>query len=160
MCHELVPYIFAFVNKAAVLGSKCIHTRRWSMGRIGPASMKTSIATVSVSGTLEAKLHSIASAGYAGAEIFENDLLSSELAPGDIGSLMRDLGLVCTMFQPFRDLEGLPEPQRAKAFDRLERKFDVMADLGTDMLLVCSSCSPLASGDRGQLVGDQVARRR
>lgn len=116
--------------------------------------MKTSIATVSVSGTLEAKLHSIASAGFAGAEIFENDLLSSELAPGAIGSLMRDLGLVCTMFQPFRDLEGLPEPQRAKAFDRLERKFDVMADLGTDMLLVCSSCSPLASGERGQLVGD------
>lgn len=116
--------------------------------------MKTSIATVSVSGTLEAKLHSIASAGYAGAEIFENDLLASELAPKEVGSVMRDLGLVCTMFQPFRDLEGLPEPQRSRAFDRLERKFDVMAELGTDMLLLCSSCSPLANGERDQLVGD------
>ena len=116
--------------------------------------MKTSIATVSLSGALHAKLRAIASAGFAGAEVFENDLLSSELAPRDTGSLMRDLGLVCTMFQPFRDLEGLPQPQRDRAFDRLERKFDVMAELGTDMLLVCSSCSPIASGERSQLIGD------
>lgn len=116
--------------------------------------MKTSIATVSISGALDAKLRAIAAAGFDGAEIFENDLLSSHLSAREIAALMRDLGLACTMFQPFRDLEGLPEAQRMRAFDRLERKFDVMADLGTDLLLVCSSCSPLADDDRGRMIAD------
>ncbi|MFM6932914.1 MAG: bifunctional sugar phosphate isomerase/epimerase/4-hydroxyphenylpyruvate dioxygenase family protein [Novosphingobium sp.] len=116
--------------------------------------MKTSIATVSISGTLESKLQAIAAAGFDGAEIFENDLLSTHLGARQIAGLMADLGLACTMFQPFRDLEGLPGPARQRAFDRLERKFDVMADLGTDLVLVCSSCSPQAEGDRGRLLDD------
>ena len=116
--------------------------------------MKTSIATVSISGALDSKLRAIAAAGFGGAEVFENDLLSSHLSAREIAALMRDLGLACTMFQPFRDIEGLPQPQRARAFDRLERKFDVMAELGTDLLLVCSSCSPQALGDRNRLLED------
>ena len=116
--------------------------------------MKTSIATVSISGALDSKLRAVAAAGFDGAEIFENDLLSTNLGAREIGAMMADLGLACTMFQPFRDLEGLPEPQRARAFDRLERKFDVMAELGADLLLVCSSCSPLADGDRARMIAD------
>lgn len=116
--------------------------------------MKTSIATVSISGALDAKLHAIAAAGYDGAEIFENDLLSTHLSAREVGAMMGDLGLACTMFQPFRDLEGLPEPQRARAFDRLERKFDVMGELGTDLLLLCSSCSPLSDPDRDRTIAD------
>ncbi|HEY5410352.1 MAG TPA: TIM barrel protein, partial [Caulobacteraceae bacterium] len=116
--------------------------------------MKTSIATVSISGALDAKLRAIAAAGFDGAEIFENDLLSSHLSAREIAALMGDHGLDCTMFQPFRDMEGLPEPQRGRAFDRLERKFDVMADLGADLILVCSNCSPLAVGDRGRMIDD------
>lgn len=120
-----------------------------------PASpFRTSIATVSISGALETKLQAIAAAGYQGAEIFENDLLSTALPAREIGALMRELGLACTMFQPFRDLEGLPEPQRQRAFDRLERKFDTMGELGTDLLLLCSSCSPQAEGDRGRILAD------
>ena len=37
--------------------------------------MKTSIATVSVSGDLEEKLQAIAAAGFYGVEIFEKDFL-------------------------------------------------------------------------------------
>jgi 4-hydroxyphenylpyruvate dioxygenase len=127
--------------------------------------MRTSIATVSISGALDAKLRAIAAAGFDGAEIFENDLLSSHLSAREIAALMQELGLACTMFQPFRDLEGLPEPQRARAFDRLERKFDVMEELGTDLLLVCSSCSAIADGDRERIIadlreaGDRAGRR-
>jgi 4-hydroxyphenylpyruvate dioxygenase len=116
--------------------------------------MKTSIATVSISGTLDAKLQAIAAAGFAGAEIFENDLLSTHMTAREVAAMMRELGLACTMFQPFRDLEGLPAAQRARAFDRLERKFDVMQELGTDLLLACSSCSPLAEGDRDRIMAD------
>ncbi len=116
--------------------------------------MKTSIATVSISGSLDTKLRAIAAAGFDGAEIFENDLLSTHLSARDIRALMADLGLACTMFQPFRDLEGLPELARPRAFDRLERKFDTMAELGTDLLLVCSSCAPQALGERERLLAD------
>lgn len=117
-------------------------------------AMNCSIATVSVSGTLDAKLRAIAAAGYGGAEVFENDLLSSALGAGEIGRLMADLGLACTMFQPFRDLEGMPEPERAAAFERIRRKFDVMDQLGTDLVLLCSNCSPLASPERARMLDD------
>ncbi len=55
--------------------------------------------------------------------------------------MIRDAGMQCTLFQPFRDLEGMPPEQRARAFERMERKFDVMAELGTDLILLCSNCS-------------------
>ncbi len=116
--------------------------------------MKTSIATVSISGTLDSKLRAIAGAGFDGAEVFENDLLSTHLSAREVAALMADLGLACTMFQPFRDLEGLPEPNRTRAFDRLERKFDTMQELGADLLLVCSSCSPQTEGDRVRMLAD------
>ena len=103
--------------------------------------MKTSIATVSLSGDLREKLEAIAAAGFDAVEIFENDFLSFDGRPRDVGAMIRDLAMSCCTFQPFRDFEGLPEPQRQRAFDRAERKFDVMQELGTDLLLVCSNVS-------------------
>lgn len=38
----------------------------------------------------------------------------------------------------------MPEPQRARAFTRAERKFDLMQELGTDLMLICSNVSPLS----------------
>lgn len=105
-------------------------------------TFRTSIATVSVSGTLDSKLRAIAGAGFGGAEIFENDLISAPQSAAEIGRMMAELGLECTMFQPFRDLEGMPDPQRAAAFERMKRKFAVMDALNTDLVLLCSNCSP------------------
>ncbi|MDE2596090.1 MAG: sugar phosphate isomerase/epimerase and 4-hydroxyphenylpyruvate domain-containing protein [Sphingomonadales bacterium] len=116
--------------------------------------MKASIATVSVGGTLDSKLEAIARAGYAAAEIFENDLLSSPLPARQVGAMMRELGLDCAMLQPFRDYEGMPTDQREAALERMRRKFAVMDDLGTDLILLCSNCSPQASGDRQQMLDD------
>jgi 4-hydroxyphenylpyruvate dioxygenase len=116
--------------------------------------MKSSIATVSISGTLEGKLRAVADAGFDGVEIFENDLLSFPGSPAEVGRMIRDLGMECTLFQPFRDLEGMPPEQRARAFDRMERKFDVMDELGVDLILLCSNCSPLASDNRTQMIDD------
>src|SRR6185437_4200110 len=116
--------------------------------------MFTSIATCSISGTLEAKLRAIAHAGFDGVEIFENDLLTSQKSAREIGAVLRDLGLKCTMFQPFRDFEGMPDTLRPRVFDRMERKFDLMEELGTDLLLVCSNVSPVASNDRSRIVAD------
>lgn len=43
--------------------------------------MKTSIATVSISGDLKEKLQAIAKAGFDGVEIFENDFLAFDESP-------------------------------------------------------------------------------
>lgn len=127
--------------------------------------MFTSIATCSISGSLESKLRAIAQAGFDGVEIFENDLLTSQRSAREIGALIRDLGLKCTIFQPFRDFEGMPDSLRPRIFERMERKFDVMEELGTDLLLICSNVSPVSSGDRSRIVadfrelGERAARR-
>ncbi|AUC55187.1 3-keto-5-aminohexanoate cleavage protein [Sagittula sp. P11] len=108
--------------------------------------MKTSIATVSISGNLREKLAAIAKAGFKGIEIFEQDFIADEGSPREIGNMIRDHGLEITLFQPFRDFEGLPGGLREKAFDRAKHKFDTMLELGTDLVLMCSSCHPQALG--------------
>ncbi len=124
-----------------------------------------SIATVSLSGTLDEKLRAIAAAGFEAVEIFENDLLSFGMRPREIGRLCADLGLQICAYQPFRDFEGMPEPQRSRCFSRAEHKFDLMQQLGTDLLLVCSNVSPAALGgidraaDDFRELGERAARR-
>src|SRR5947207_7910720 len=126
---------------------------------------KRSIATVSLSGALDEKLRAIAAAGFDAVEIFENDLLSFSGSPRDVGQTCRDLGLSICAFQPFRAYEGMPEPQRARNFARAERKFDLMQELQTDLMLICSNISPAslggidrAAGDCGEL-GERAAAR-
>src|SRR5437762_10301652 len=126
---------------------------------------KRSIATVCLSGSLDEKLRAIATAGFDSVEIFENDLLSFNGSPRDVGQMCRDLGLGICAFQPFRDFEGMPEPQRSRNFARAERKFDLMAELGTDLLLICSNISPVSLGgidraaDDFRELGDRAAKR-
>jgi 4-hydroxyphenylpyruvate dioxygenase len=119
--------------------------------------MKTSIATVCLAGDLREKLAAIAGAGFDGIEIFEQDFIAFDGSPRDVGQMVRDHGLEITLFQPFRDFEGLPEPMRARALDRAERKFDVMHDLGTDLVLVCSSVHPQALGGVDRMADDFAA---
>lgn len=116
--------------------------------------MKTSIASVCLSGPLADKLESAARAGFGGVEIFENDLIGAPQDARQIAKKMRDLGLECTMFQPFRDLEGMPEPLRSAAFARMERKFEIMEALDTDLVLLCSNCSPVALPERQRMLDD------
>ncbi len=127
--------------------------------------MKTAIATVSISGDLAEKLGAIVAAGFDGVEIFENDFLAFDGGPREVGRMVRDHGLDICLFQPFRDFEGMPEPQRSRTFDRAERKFDLMGELGTDLVLVCSNVSPIALGgiaraaDDFRELGERAAKR-
>ena len=68
---------------------------------------ETSIATVCLSGTLPEKLESIAHAGFDAVEIFENDLIQFDGTPADVRELTSRLGLRISLYQPFRDLEGI-----------------------------------------------------
>ncbi|MBY5985617.1 TIM barrel protein [Halomonas sp. DP5Y7-2] len=112
------------------------------------------IATVCLSGDLRSKLEAIARAGFAGVEIFENDLISFDGSPAEVRQLCQRLGLTIVAFQPFRDFEGMPEPARSRNLQRAERKFDVMEELGTDFMLVCSNVSPQSLPDHERIVAD------
>ncbi len=106
------------------------------------ASLRRSIATVSISGTLAEKLAAIRAAGFECVEIFENDLLYFEGSPADVRRMAADLGLEIVLYQPFRDFECVSAERLARNLERVKRKFDVMHELGTDRLLVCSNVSP------------------
>ena len=105
--------------------------------------MRRSIATVCLSGTLDEKLAAAARAGFDGVELFEADLVNSPLPPGEVRRLADELGLTIDLYQPFRDFEAVPEPDLRRA----EAKFDVMEELGAELLLVCSNVSPAAIDD-------------
>lgn len=113
-----------------------------------------SIATVSLSGPLDEKLRAIADAGFTSVEIFEADFLSFSGAPRDVGRMCSDLGLKISAFQPFRDFEGMPEPQRTRNFERAMRKFDLMRELGAELLLVCSNVAPASLGGVDRAAAD------
>ncbi|WP_030843471.1 bifunctional sugar phosphate isomerase/epimerase/4-hydroxyphenylpyruvate dioxygenase family protein [Streptomyces sp. NRRL S-475] len=119
--------------------------------------MRTSIATVSLSGSLTGKLAAAARAGFDGVEIFENDLLACPLTPEDIRARCADLGLRIDLYQPMRDIEAVPEAEFARNLRRARHKFELMRRLGADTVLVCSSVSPQAVDDDA-LAAEQLSR--
>ncbi|MEU6178859.1 bifunctional sugar phosphate isomerase/epimerase/4-hydroxyphenylpyruvate dioxygenase family protein [Streptomyces coeruleorubidus] len=119
--------------------------------------MRTSIATVSLSGSLTEKLTAAARAGFDGVEIFEDDLLASPLTPEEIRARCADLGLTVDLYQPMRDVEAVPEDEFARNLRRARHKFELMRRLGADTVLVCSSVSPRAVDDDA-LAAEQLSR--
>ncbi|MEU9449650.1 TIM barrel protein [Streptomyces sp. NPDC048277] len=119
--------------------------------------MRTSIATVSLSGSLTEKLTAASRAGFDGVEIFENDLLASPLSPREIRARCADLGLSVDLYQPMRDIEAVPVDEFGRNLRRARHKFQLMSELGADTVLVCSSVSPLALDD-DDLAAGQLAQ--
>ncbi|MGJ7525149.1 bifunctional sugar phosphate isomerase/epimerase/4-hydroxyphenylpyruvate dioxygenase family protein [Variovorax sp. GB1P17] len=109
--------------------------------------MHRSIATVSLSGTLRQKLEAVAAAGFDGIELFEADFINFKGTATELRGIVADLGLSIDLYQPFRDFEGMPEPQFRRSLERAERKFDLMEAMGAPMVLCCSNTSPLAVND-------------
>ncbi|EFL37899.1 4-hydroxyphenylpyruvate dioxygenase, partial [Streptomyces griseoflavus Tu4000] len=109
--------------------------------------MRTSIATVSLSGSLTEKLTAAARAGFDGVEIFENDLLAAVLTPEEVRARCADLGLTVDLYQPLRDIEAVPADLFARNLRRARHKFALMRRLGADTVLVCSSVDPSAVDD-------------
>jgi 4-hydroxyphenylpyruvate dioxygenase len=111
------------------------------------AGLRTAVATVCLSGTLEDKLVAAAAAGFDGVEIFEPDFIASPWSAAEVRARCADLGLSIDLYQPFRDFDADDPDVLAANLRRAERKFDVMEQLGTDLVLVCSSVSPHALDD-------------
>ncbi len=127
--------------------------------------LRWSIASVCMGGALEDKFAAAAKAGFRAVEIFENDLTFFRGKPRDARLLAADLGLQIVALQPLRDFEAMPEPIRAKNFERAARKLDLMEDLGARLLCLCSNVSPDAVDDNSRAAEDlaelaDLARRR
>jgi 4-hydroxyphenylpyruvate dioxygenase len=126
--------------------------------------MKTSIATVCLSGTLPEKLHAIADAGFDGVEIFEPDLVASPASPEEIAALAQRLGLTLDLYQPFRDAEGVAEEQFRSVLHRARAKFRLMQCMGIDTMLVCSNVATATvddttvSADHLRRLGDEAEK--
>ncbi len=127
--------------------------------------MRKGIATVSLSGLLAEKLEAIAETGFDGIELFDNDLIASLLSPREVASRCADLGLRIDLFQPVRDVEGVPPKEFDEVLHRVRTKLDVMVDLGVSTVLICSNVRSDAIDDRDlaaeqlHLVGDLAAER-
>ncbi|WP_152346926.1 bifunctional sugar phosphate isomerase/epimerase/4-hydroxyphenylpyruvate dioxygenase family protein [Brevibacterium sp. CFH 10365] len=119
--------------------------------------MRTSIATVCLSGTLEEKMQAAARAGFDGVEIFEQDLVVSPHSPEAIAALAAELGLSLDLYQPFRDFEGVDDEQFAANLVRAEAKFQLMQRLGMTMILLCSNVATATIGD-DEVIVDQLRR--
>ncbi|MEY4411583.1 MAG: hypothetical protein RLZ69_1157 [Actinomycetota bacterium] len=117
--------------------------------------MKTSIATVSIAGSLREKITAIARAGFDGLEIFENDFVASDLSPAAFRSTLADHGLTLDLYQPFRDFEGVGAEQLAANLERAKGKFALMNQLGVDTILACSNVGT-AVEHNDQLFIDQL----
>lgn len=100
--------------------------------------MKRAIATVSLSGVLADKLEAVAAAGFDGIELFDNDLVASPLTPREVAARCADLGLTIDLFQPVRDVEGVPPERFDAVLHRFRTKLAVVRDLGAPVVLACS----------------------
>ena len=118
--------------------------------------MRKSIATVSVSGTLEDKLEAITAARFAGIELFDADLTASTMRAEEVAERCHDLGLAIDLFQPLRDVVGVSPALFADRLRFTEAKFEVMERLGATRTLLCSAVHPEASDDL-DLAAEQLA---
>lgn len=118
--------------------------------------MRRSIATVCLSGSLEEKLRACAEAGFDGVEIFEPDLVVSDLSPEEIRALAARLGLTLDLYQPFRDFEGVTAALLEDNLRRARERFEVMSRLGIDTVLVCSNVAT-ATVDSDETSAEQLA---
>ena len=116
--------------------------------------LRWSIASVCMGGSLEGKLAAAAKAGFRAVELFENDLTFFNGKPRDARRLAADLGLEIVALQPLRDFEAMPDPARARNFERARRKLDLMEELGTRLLCLCSNVSPEAIDDPARAAAD------
>ena len=116
--------------------------------------LRWSIATVCMGGALEAKLAAAAKAGFRAVEIFENDLTFFSGKPREARAMAADLGLEIVALQPMRDFEAMPDPVRARNFERAARKFELMHELGARLLCLCSNVAEEAIDDPARAAQD------
>ena len=116
--------------------------------------------TISLAGTLPAKLAAVRGAGFAQIMLSARDVVGHAEGVDAAVEAVRSSGLRVTGFQALRDFEGLSGHLHEYKVDVAKSMLEMSHALGAKVLLVCSSTSTHATGDTDALARDQPAHRR
>ena len=119
-------------------------------GRIDDFGMDT----ISLAGPLPAKLRAIREAGFSQVMLSARDLVGHAEGVEAAIAAVRESGLRVTGFQVLRDFEGLSGRLHEYKVDIAKSMLELAAAVGAKVLLVCSSTSAHASGDRDAIARD------
>lgn len=125
---------------------------------------RLALSTACLSGSLEDKLNAAAAAGFSTIELLISDLLLSALTPRQVRAYAARLDMSIEVLQPLH-VEAVPEQVFASTLRRAERAFEVVEDLGADLLLLCSTRTPdgveddRAAVEQLRELADRAARR-
>jgi sugar phosphate isomerase/epimerase len=110
--------------------------------------------TISLAGTLPAKLTAIRHAGFSQVMLSARDVVGHPDGVDDAVRAVRESGLRVTGFQVLRDFEGLSGHLHEYKVDVAKSMLEMCHALGADVLLACSSTSTHATNDRDVLARD------
>jgi sugar phosphate isomerase/epimerase len=122
-------------------------------------SMERAIAsfgmdTITLAGSLEAKLQAAGEAGFGQIMLKANDLVGHPQGWRAAVAAVQASGLRGTGFQVLRDFEGLSGHLHQYKVDIAKSMLEMCAALGCKVLLACSSTSPHASQDLDHIARD------
>jgi sugar phosphate isomerase/epimerase len=110
--------------------------------------------TISLAGTLPAKLRAVRAAGFSQIMLSARDIVGHPEGIDDAVRAVRESGLRVTGFQVLRDFEGLDDHLHEYKIDIAKSMLELAAALGARVLLVCSSTSAHATGDADRIARD------
>jgi sugar phosphate isomerase/epimerase len=110
--------------------------------------------TISMSGSLPAKLRAIRDAGFSQVMLSARDLAGHAEGIDDAVKAVRSSGLRVTGFQVLRDFEGLSGHLHDYKVDMAKAMLEMCHAVGAKVLLACSSTSTHASADLDKLAQD------
>lgn len=116
--------------------------------------MLRAISSLSFSGPLEEKIIAAAEAGFAGIEVFREDIVGFDGTPEDVAALAARNGIAVLSLQSLRDFETLPQAEHAWAVRRAGRFLDLAVRVGAQMLVVCANTRPDALDDADRAAAD------
>jgi sugar phosphate isomerase/epimerase len=110
--------------------------------------------TITLAGSLEAKLAAVKKAGFTQVMLMARDIAGHPGGEEAAIRLVRESGLKVTGFQVLRDFEGLSGNLHDYKMDIAMAMLEMCRALGSNLLLVCSSTSSHATGEADKLVAD------
>ena len=110
--------------------------------------------TITLAGTLPAKLAAIRTAGFSQVMLMARDLVGHAEGVDNAVRIVKASGLRVTGFQVLRDFEGLTGHLHDYKIDIAKSMLELCHAVGAKLLLVCSSTSTHATGDPDALARD------
>jgi sugar phosphate isomerase/epimerase len=110
--------------------------------------------TITLAGPLEAKLKAVREAGFSQIMLAARDIVGHPDGLDAAVAAVRASGLRVTGFQVLRDFEGLTGHLHGYKIDIAKSMLEMCHALGCGLMLMCSSTSVHATGERDALVRD------